>query len=250
MNPVDPRASELRDSAIDKQGPAVSIVVTLYNEEENVDSMARNLISTFTGELSDHSFELILVLNGSLDQTPARAGALALEFPQIKLVHIAVNQGYGAGIKAGLQAANGAVIGYTDADEQISATESATVFSEALNGRYDLVKAVRKTRQDGLSRLLITTVYNVLFRVLFNINGTDVNAKPKVFKRSALDKLQLNAQDWFIDAEIMIQCHRLSLSVKEVPINFKARKKGSSNVRLSTILEFLENMWKYRNEKH
>jgi len=225
-------------------------VVTLYNEEENVDSMARNLISTFTDELSDHPFELILVLNGSLDQTPALAGALALEFPQIKLVHIPVNHGYGAGIQAGLQAANGRVIGYTDADEQISAHESATVFLAALSGNYDLVKAVRKTREDGLSRLLITTVYNVLFRLMFNINGTDVNAKPKVFRRSALEQLELNAQDWFIDAEVMIQCKRLGLSVKEIPINFKARKKGSSNVRLSTILEFLENMWKYRNEKH
>lgn len=246
---VDSQSNERAGSSTGEQTPEISVVVTLYNEEENVDSMTRNLIDTFTSQLRNHSFELLLVLNGSLDRTPERASALAAEFPQIQLIPIATNQGYGGGIQAGLKAASGNIIGYTDADEQISAREAAAIFAAALEQRYDLVKAVRTTREDGFSRFLITTVYNILFRAVFALTNEDINAKPKVFRRSALERLRLEAKDWFIDAEVMIQCQRLSLSIKEIPVSFAARKKGSSNVRFSTIWEFLVNMWKYRNEQ-
>lgn len=93
----------------------------------------------------------------------------------------------------------------------------------------------------------MTTAYNALFRLMFGARSKDINAKPKVFKREALERLKLSARDWFIDAEAMIQAERLALSIKEIPIVFAARKHGSSNVRFSTMVEFLKNMWKYRH---
>jgi len=233
-----------------KQIATISVVVTLYNEEDNVEPMTRNIIGTFNEVLQGADFELILVLNGPLDATPQRAKALTLEFPEIKLVELTQNRGYGGGIQAGLKSASGEFIGYTDADEQISAADSAQIFQTALNGDYDLVKAVRNQRADGLQRRIISTVYNGLFNVLFGFTSMDINGKPKVFRRAAFQRLNLQSKDWFIDAEAMIQAKRLGFSIHEVPIAFAARKHGSSNVRFSTVIEFLKNMWKYRYGQH
>jgi glycosyltransferase involved in cell wall biosynthesis len=241
--------TELEVQTAEKRKPLASIVVTLYNEAENVEPMTRNLVSTFRNVCNSEPFELVLVLNGSQDQTPEKARELAAEFPEVILVSLKTNQGYGGGVRAGLAAASGELIGYTDADEQIYAEETAKVYSAALAGNYDLVKAVRTVRQDGWKRFVVTTIYNLLFRFMFGITRKDINAKPKVFKRHVLERLKLTSSDWFIDAKVMIQAKQLKLSVAEVPIFFRARARGNSNVRLSTIMEFLVNMWKYRKEQ-
>ncbi|SRR5579875_16912 len=226
---------------------AFSAVVTLYNEEKNVEPLTRNLVAEFRRDFGEGGFELVLVLNGPLDRTPQLARQLALEFPEITLVSMAANQGYGGGLLAGLSVARGPVVGVLDGDEQVDSRDVARVFQSALSEPCDLVKACRTVRQDGWRRIVVTTVYNALFRLLFGAVSTDVNGKPKVLRREALQRLDPTARDWFIDAEIMIRASRLGFSVREIPVAFRARRAGASNVRVSTILEFLGNMWKFRH---
>lgn len=106
----------------------VSVVVTLYNEEDNVERMSRNLAASLRDHLAGVPFELILVLNGPSDRTPERAEQIAGEIEEVHLIRLEENQGYGGGIQAGLAHATGDFIGYTDADEQISADNSAMIF--------------------------------------------------------------------------------------------------------------------------
>src|SRR5579885_1372231 len=193
---------------------AFSAVVTLYNEEKNVEPLTRNL---------------------------------ALECPEITLVSMAANQGYGGGLLAGLSVARGPVVGVLDGDEQVDSRDVARVFQSALSEPCVLVNACCTVLQDGCRRIVVTTVYNALFRLLFGAVSTDVNGKPKVLRREALQRLDPTARDWFIDAEIMIRASRLGFSVREIPVAFRARRAGASNVRVSTILEFLGNMWKFRH---
>jgi hypothetical protein len=109
------------------------------------------------------------------------------------------------------------------------------------------VKAVRSKREDGLQRAIISAIYNQMFGIIFGAKSKDINAKPKVFKREAYNRLDLRSKDWFIDAEAMIQAQRNGFSIQELPIVFKPRRHGSSNVRFSTIIEFLKNMWTHRD---
>lgn len=231
------------------QSPELSVVSTLYNEEGNVAPLATNLITAFREKFDGKRFELVLVLNGSEDRTPEIAAQLATQFPELKLVRLQENQGYGGGVQAGMAAAKGEFVGYIDGDEQISAQDVAEIFAVALKGSYDLVKAVRRARHDGWRRLVVTSIYNGLFRIMFGNVCRDVNAKPKVIARAALQKLELRAKDWFLDAEIMIQAGRLNLTIAEIPVVFRARTSGASNVRVSTMIEFIVNMWRYSNAK-
>jgi hypothetical protein len=92
-------------------------------------------------------------------------------------------------------------------------------------------------------------VYNTLFKAMFGFICQDVNGKPKVLKPEALQRLTLTSTDWFIDAELMLSANKLGMSVEEVPVIFHKRPSGNSNVRLSTIIEFLQNMWNYKTRR-
>jgi len=227
-----------------------SAVITLYNEEGNVEPLTRNLISAFRDKFAREPFELVLVLNGPLDTTPAIAGRLANEYKEITLVRLNANRGYGGGILAGLSVARGDVVGFLCGDEQIESSDVVKVFAEATTSPYDLVKVRRVVRQDGWQRVLVTSVYNQLCALVLGLESRDVNGTPKVFKKDALSRLSLTATDWFLDAEVMIQVHKQGLTVKEIPVVFKMRREGKSNVRFWTVVEFLKNMWKYRHGKN
>lgn len=223
-----------------------SAVVTLYNEEGNIEPLTRSLIASFREHMAGIPFELVLAINGSEDRTGDIALKLAKEYDELTLVFIRTNLGYGGGTLAGLSEASGEVIGFLDGDQQVAPEVVARAFKLALTGPYDLVKIRRDVRKDGFARVVQSRVFNMIFRLMFGGSSRDVNSKPKVLKRKALQRMNLRSRDWFLDAEVMIEAIRLGLSVHEIPAVWEERKHGSSNIRLSSAAEFLKNMIRYR----
>ena len=111
---------------------------------------------------------------------------------------------------------------------------------------FDLVKTYRVVREDGPYRRLISAFYNHLFRMLFKTDYRDLNSKPKIIRKSKYQSMGLTSDDWFIDAEIMIRATELGLKVAEVPIHFYSIETRPSFVKAVTILEFLNNLWRFR----
>jgi hypothetical protein len=101
-------------------------------------------------------------------------------------------------------------------------------------------------RSDGLYRIVISVVYNLLFRMMFGLRYRDINSKPKILRRSQFEKMHLTSEDWFIDAEIMIRAGEMGLKVAEIPIHFYNLSGRASFVKPRAILEFMKNLWNYR----
>jgi hypothetical protein len=122
------------------------------------------------------------------------------------------------------------------------------VFNEATKNKLDLVKTYRTKRGDGIKRKLLSYCYNICFSLLFpGVNSSDINSKPKIFSREAYKKLDLKSNDWFIDAEIMIQAKRNNFKIKEIPTSFLGLKGSrKSFVNSITIFEFIRNLIVYR----
>jgi glycosyltransferase involved in cell wall biosynthesis len=223
----------------------LSLAIPFYNEEKNVKRVVSELVNEF--EKASIDYELILVNNGSIDDTPHLLENLAKENPKrIKLVHVPVNQGYGWGSIGGFKEASGECVGYMCGDGQIKPQDVLMVFDCINTEDYDLVKVKRAVRKDGIIRKVLSRAYNFLFLVFFNVKTLDVNASPKIFKRELLAKISPASKDWFIDAEIMIKAKYLKLKVREVPVEFLHREKGRSHVGFTTILEFARNMFDYK----
>lgn len=218
----------------------LSLVIPLYNEEENVEAVARGLLGALRS--AGLPFELLLVDNGSSDGTAGLIDRLAADNPEVRKVTVAVNQGYGWGVLQGLRAAQGDVLGYMAGDGQTDPEDVVRVYRLLVQQGLPLAKARRVRRHDGLVRLLITLLANLLFRVLFRLRTSDVNGTPKLMTRPLYESLALRSKDWFVDAELMIKCARRGVPFGEVPATFGARERGRSNVRLATLLEFLRNI--------
>lgn len=225
---------------------AFSAVITLYNEEGNIEPLTRSLIASFRQHMRGIPFELVLVINGSQDRTGEIALELEKEFQELTLVMVKKNRGYGGGTLAGLENARGDVVGFLDGDQQVAAEDVARVFSECINGPHDIVKILRVVRKDGPARVFQSRCFNALFRIMYGGTSKDVNSKPKVLKRHALEKMNLRSTDWFLDAEVMIEAVRHNLSVLEIPVVWEEREHGKSNIRLSSAVEFFKNMLRYK----
>jgi len=222
-----------------------SVVLPAYNEAENFPSLVRD-IKTNLDSLRI-CYEIILVDNGSTDNTAEAVNALKAEVPQLKTVRIWPNIGFGNGILQGLAVAQGEILGFIDADGQIEAKYLKDAYLKLKKEGLDLCKGKRISRKDGWLRLFASQIYNFLFKLMFGGNFSDIGAKPKVFTRQLYQDIKPISKDWFLDTEMMIKIIKKKYKVGEFPINFPARKRGKSKVRLSTLAEFLKNMiyWRF-----
>jgi hypothetical protein len=113
--------------------------------------------------------------------------------------------------------------------------------------RADVMKGRRIARFDGPYRRIVSGVYNLLFMLLFRTRGLwDINGKPKGLTRAAYEQLELKSNDWFIDAEIVLEAQRKGLRIIEMPVIFRRNEERASFVRVSAIWEFIGNMARAR----
>jgi glycosyltransferase involved in cell wall biosynthesis len=225
------------------------VVVLCYRAGERARQVAASIASALVNS-GITNYQLVLVGNyveASRDVTPEVVRELAAHDTRIVCSAVAKRGMMGWDMRSGLELAEGGCLAVIDGDGQILAEDLVRVFQELGRGGYDLVKACRVHRGDGLTRRVISLVFNALFHLLFpGLNVRDVNAKPKIMTRAAYQRLELESDDWFVDAEIMIQARRLGLRIGEVETDFLALTGRPSFINLRTLLEFLANLARYR----
>ena len=227
---------------IEQMKTTVSLVLPFYNEEHNVERVVTDLLGVF--RKSDWQAQLVCVQNGSRDRTGAILHSLATANPDMLVVEVPENKGYGYGIQQGLKVTTGEIVGYIDGDGQVLPENMLQVLERMESERA--AKAVRVWRSDGRLRRVISWCYNLLFGLFFNVSHRDANAKPKFLRRIDFTVIAPISNDWFIDPEIIIKAAALGIVWSEVPIEFGRRNKGQSHIRPQTVTEFLINMIRWR----
>ena len=228
--------------------PKLSIVILCYRAEEGARRFVAEVVSTLA-DLPD-PWELVLVANfhdGDDDSTPSVVREIASGDARFKIVAKPKRGMMGWDARQGFAAATGAVIALIDGDGQMPARDLLRVYETLKNDHLDLVKTYRASRHDGLLRRLNSWAYNSVYRVLFpGYPVRDVNSKPKVFTREFLERIHLESDDWFLDAEIMIQACRTCARVAEIPTTFGRLEGRRSFVHAALIVEFARNLLRAR----
>lgn len=222
----------------------LSLAIPFYNEEPNVQSVLKDLVSELDSE--GISFEILAVDNGSCDATQKRIQEMHEQDPRIKPVTIAKNLGYGHGILEGLRHAQGEIIGYAWGDGQVIARDVRKIFRTLVDSGADLSKAHRVKRHDGLFRLIQTRLYAICFLFLFGPGFKDPNGCPKLFRRGLYERAGFTSTDWLLDPEILIKARLQGARIVNVPVVFNKRKRGISKVRWFTSLGFFLGLLKLR----
>lgn len=226
--------------------PHLSLVMPCYNEEDSLGVTAPALVDAFHQE--GIRLELVLVDNGSQDRTGRIIDEMIEQGLPITKVVVPVNRGYGYGVVQGLNRCTASLIGYLCADGQVAPEDVVRTF-RLMEGREErvLAKVRRRFRQDSLKRKIISVNYNLLLLAVYGgLGALDINGSPKIFSRRHLSRLRLTSNDWFLDPEFMIKTKQLGLRVIEIDVEGYARHGGTSNVRGTTVLEFLKNIFRYR----
>ena len=228
--------------------PEISVVVLAYRSAETITSFVDSLVESL--EKENLRWEIVLVGNyfeGKGDQTPEVINKIASREARIKVVAKIKKGMMGWDMKAGLQAATGQSLAVIDGDGQMPSEDVVRVYQLMKDNELDFAKTYRTKRNDGSYRKLISTVYNILFKIMFpGIKASDMNSKPKIMTRAFYEKINLESNGWFIDAEIMILARRMSLKIGEIETVFHSIDSRPSFVKPLSILEFLFNLFIYR----
>jgi len=239
-DPANPTSRSDADHGVVK--PALSLVILCYRSEDYARDFLANALAMFERyEIRD--YEVVLVgcyVEGKQDRTPEIVRELAAGDPRIRCCAEPKQGWMGWDLRFGLRAARGDHIAFIDGDGQMPIDDVGRLYELIQTGSYDLVKTHRVVRQDGWKRKVMSTVYNLMFRVLFpGLRAHDMNSKPKILTREAYEKMDLRSDGWFIDAEMMIEARHHRLRIGELPTEFHALRQRASFVSLATSFEFV-----------
>lgn len=219
-------ASSPADSTV---GASLSLVIPAYNEEAVVETAVREAVDSLRSLGLD--FEILVVDDGSTDDTFARAESVAAEFREVHVIRLPRNGGYGAALRAGFERATKSLIAFTDADCQFDLRELGRLVK--LTRDYHIACGYRLDRQDTATRRFCSAGYNVLVRTLLGTGVQDCDCALKVFRREVLETVRFQNNGFLVNAELLTRARQAGLSIAEVGVTHRARLAGESTVSLS-----------------
>ncbi len=235
--------------------PSISVVLPAYNEQENIPFAVNEVYSYLKKNFS--KFELIVVNDGSRDNTAQVVQKLAKSRPQLRLVSHSHNRRYGAALTSGFRVAKYNLVFYTDADCQFNIADLKKLLP--LKKKYDIVAGYRLNRQDPLMRIFIAWVYNWVIRLSLDLKIRDVDCSFKLYHRRVFDSITLTSQTGLIDAEILVKAQRLGMSIGQVGVRHYPRVRGATIyeigkrnkffafVRPRVVIDLLKEIYKLRS---
>ena len=187
-----------------KWRPSVSVVYPMFNEEENIERAVHFAEAALNNMTSD--YEILIVNDASTDRSAEIAEALARSNPNVKVFHHKRNLKLGGALRTGFSKATKELVFYCDSDLPVDLTELNRAVRIMELTRSDIISAFRFDRTaEGPIRTVYSVCYNLLIRFLFPLRVKDVNFSFKLFKREVLNKVVLESEGSFIDAELLIQ---------------------------------------------
>lgn len=202
----------------------LTIVVPCYDEAENIPL----ILERFDEVVQNYNVEVILVNNGSRDNSAQVLEELLPGYTFARTVLVPVNKGYGYGIMQGLKEADGDYIGWTHADMQTDPKDVITAFEIIQkSGRDNLfVKGNRKGRP--IFDNIFTNGMSIYESIYFGTKMNDINAQPNIFPKSFFELWENPPYDFSLDLYAFYTARKAGLEIVRFPVLFPKRIHGES----------------------
>jgi glycosyltransferase involved in cell wall biosynthesis len=218
--------AERREPEGPRAHPAQPISITVffpcYNEQGNVRRVTQQAVDVLDKLGVD--YEVIIVDDGSADETGRIADELAAGNSRVRVVHHPHNLGYGAALQSGFRAATKTLVFHTDGDGQFDLAELPPLL--ALIGEYDIVCGYRMNRQDNALRRFNGWAWTRLVRLLFSLNVRDVDCAFKLYRRDIFDHIRMESSGALISTEILARAARKGYRIVERGVHHYPRTAG------------------------
>ncbi len=233
LSPVEPMR---RPSAPVSSGKSskISIIVPIYNEEENIDPLFGALFRVL--RRLPHDFEIVAVNDGSTDGSYEKLSIAAAEHSELKVVNLRRNFGQTAAIMAGIDYSSGDTLIFIDADLQ-NDPEDIPLLLAKLDEGYDVVSGWRKNRQDvRIRRNFMSQVANKLISWSSGVHLRDYGCTLKAYRIDVIRDVRLYGE---MHRFIPIYATWMGARVTEIPVRHHARRFGHSKYGLERTIKVL-----------
>jgi len=196
-----------------------------YNDANSIGKLiadALEILPDLTGD-----YEIIVVNDGSTDETGEVLRRLEAEHPAVRIVEHETNKGYGGALQSGFRAATKDLIFYTDGDGQYDVRELPKLYA-LLSAETDVVNGYKLERGDKINRKVIGGFYNRLAHLLFSLPVRDVDCDFRLIRREFSDKITLFSTSGSICVELVYKLDRAGARFRETGVNHYERPFGKS----------------------
>lgn len=199
-----------------------TVIMPFFNEENTLEIAVTNLVN------EDFASEIILVNDGSNDNSYEIASSLQNKYEFIKLIESKENKGKGHALKLGINVASKKFIGVLDADLEYSPNDLKNLFKEIDINNLDIVcgsRFIGDFKRDNIyvRTYLANKFLSMFFSIIHREKVTDIATCLKVFRKTLFDSIDLKANGFSIEVEILAKTLSKSNNFKEFPISYTAR---------------------------
>jgi dolichyl-phosphate beta-glucosyltransferase len=220
--------------------PDLSVIIPAYNEELRLEPTVRDAVAYFRS--TGRPFELIVVDDGSRDDTSALAHRLSEELSEVRLIRLAANHGKGYAVRTGVVNARGRSVLFADADgatpfQEIERLESALAEGAevAIGSRALEAQGVRV--QAKFYRRVIGRTFHALVELLTVRNVKDTQCGFKLFRAPVAHDLfsRMRMNGFSFDVELLVMAGRRGYRVAEVPVNWTHQPGSKVNLTVDSL---------------
>lgn len=219
--------------------PEISIVIPCYNEEKNIPLIIERVKDIFNKD----EIELVLVDNGSIDNTQNKIREYIKSYENIKLVIVKKNIGYGFGVLTGLKKAKGEFICWTHADLQtdpLDCLKALEIIKKQENPEKVYLKGNRHERPffDKFFEFGMSIFETIILRTYLN----DINAQPNLFHKSFLNLMKNPPNDFSFELYVYYLAKTRNYKIIRFPVLFPERIHGESawNTSFQSKIKFIK----------
>jgi glycosyltransferase involved in cell wall biosynthesis len=205
--------------------PSISAFFPCYNDERTIETLVRRVAQELSRLTDD--FEVLVVNDGSSDDSAAVLERAAAELPWLRVITHATNLGYGGALRSGFAHAAKELVFYTDGDGQYDVGELPLLVM-LLTPDTDFVNGMKMTRQDPGYRVFAGNLHRFATRWSFWLPVTDVDCDFRLIRRSILEQIHLTQNSGSICVELVKLSQRAGAQFREVSVHHYARQFGES----------------------
>ena len=218
---------------------SISLMFPLYKDKSTVKLMITK--SSNVLRKLKRKYEIIIIDDGCPQNSGKLAREVAKKFTNIKIFSHKKNLGYGAALKTGLKKCKNDWIFMIDGDAEYDVNDLFRLLKVSKD--CDLVITYRYKKKYSTNRIIISWIYNVILRLIFNIKVRDISTGSRLVSRKLIKRIKLKSNSPFVGAELAIKAGLAGYKVGEIGIHTYPRTFGSgSTVSFKNILLTLRDM--------
>jgi glycosyltransferase involved in cell wall biosynthesis len=202
---------------------SLSVFYPCYNEQQNIPIFIKQALN-FLPEIAN-KFEIIIINDGSRENTKRIVLDLIKINTNIKLVNHSKNLGYGAALRSGFRKSSYDWIFFTDGDLQFDIRQLKNFIE--FTDEYRVILGYRKKRAEGRLRSFNAKLFKIFIDILFRVHVKDIDCAFKLIRADVIKPIKLSSTGAFTSAEFLYKFKKRGVHFKQLPVNHYKRKFGS-----------------------